>query len=358
VTAVTPAQVRAFRLARHGLETPAPAGTMLETARALCGVHAQLASSAEIALSTRVAGVDRDTVRDALEARTLVKTWTARYTLHVIPATDIAVYAAVLRDSWVPTDAWLRGAGISREQWEALLDAVPGLLDGGPKTREELADGVEAIAGEEVRSWVMSSWGGMLKLSAHRGELCFGPKRGQKVTFVRADEWVGELPGVPREDAEHELARRFLAAYGPSRQRGIAYWIGAGQRMTKAKRLLAAVAHETTEADVDGQAATILAADEATLLGAEPSTTVRLLPAFDPYVVGFQPRRYLVEPQFQARVFRPQGWISAVVLVGGVVVGTWKPDRGRVEIDLFRRTGRPPRAQLAEEIDRIQSLLA
>jgi Winged helix DNA-binding domain len=358
VTTITPAQVRAFRLGRHGLETPASAGSMLETARALCGVHAQLASSAEIALSTRVADVDRGTVRDALEARTLVKTWTARYTLHVIPATDIPVYAAVLRDSWVPTDAWLHGAGITREQWDALLGAVPGLLGGGPKTREELADAVEAIAGKEVRGWVMSSWGGMLKLSAHRGELCFGPKRGQKVTFVRADEWVGELPSVSRDDAERNLARRFLSAYGPSRQRGIAYWIGAGQRMTKAKRLLAAVDDETTDVNVDGKAATILSTDEAALRGAEPSTTVRLLPTFDPYVVGFQPRRYLVDPEFESRVFRPQGWISAVVLVGGLVVGTWKPDRGRVEVDFFRRTGRPPRGQLAEEIDRIRTLLA
>ena len=358
MTTITPAHVRAFRLARHGLETPAPAGSMVETARALCGVHAQLASSAEIALSTRVADVDRASVRDALEARTLVKTWTARYTLHVIPATDIPVYAAVLRDSWVPTDPWLHGAGISREQWDALLDAVPGLLDGGPKTREELADRVEAIAGAEVRGWVMSSWGGMLKLSAHRGELCFGPKRGQKVTFVRADEWVGKLPTISRDDAERDLARRFLAGYGPSRQRGVASWIGAGQKMTKAKRLLAAVADETIEVDVDGKAATILSADEAALRGAEPSTTVRLLPAFDPYVVGFQPRRYLVDPEFQARVFRPQGWISAVVLVGGLVVGTWKPDRGRVEIDFFRRDGRPSRTQLDPEVDRIRSLLA
>jgi hypothetical protein len=128
--------------------------------------------------------------------------------------------------------------------------------------------------------------------------------------------------------------------------------------MTKAKRLLAAVADETIEVDVDGKAATILSADEAALRGAEPSTTVRLLPAFDPYVVGFQPRRYLVDPEFQARVFRPQGWISAVVLVGGLVVGTWKPDRGRVEIDFFRRDGRPSRTQLDPEVDRIRSLLA
>jgi hypothetical protein len=48
--------VLAFRLARHRLDRRAPHGSMLEVARGLCGVHAQLASSAELALWARVEG--------------------------------------------------------------------------------------------------------------------------------------------------------------------------------------------------------------------------------------------------------------------------------------------------------------
>jgi predicted DNA-binding transcriptional regulator YafY len=71
--------VRALRLARQRLDRRAPPGSLLDVVRALCGVHAQLASSAELALWARIDGLERDEVREALEERrSLVKTWAMR----------------------------------------------------------------------------------------------------------------------------------------------------------------------------------------------------------------------------------------------------------------------------------------
>ena len=77
----------AWRAARHHLDRRAPAGSLFAVASRLCGLHAQLISSAELTVWARVEDLDRQAVQRALwEHRTLVKTWAMRGTLHLLPA--------------------------------------------------------------------------------------------------------------------------------------------------------------------------------------------------------------------------------------------------------------------------------
>src|SRR5215831_3224518 len=93
-------QVAAWRVRRHNLDQRAPAGSMLAVASRLCGLHAQVLSSAELTLWARVHDLDRGAVNAALwQYRTLVKTWAARGTLHLLPSADLPMWHAVLRTS-------------------------------------------------------------------------------------------------------------------------------------------------------------------------------------------------------------------------------------------------------------------
>ena len=358
MTAVTVEQVRAFRLERQRLDHRAPRGTMLEVVRALCGVHAQLASSAELSLWARVDGLERDEVRAALEdERTLVKTWAMRGTLHLVTPDDLALLVAVLGPRWDnPGGAWLRGHGVPEEHFEAIVRSVPRVVDARPRTREEVADRLGDIGGPELRERLLSGWGALLKPSAHRGELCFGPNRGRNVTFVRPDRWLGKLDRPDPEEAARALVRRFLAAYGPSTAADFGRWIGIGG--AQPKRMLAALGDELAEVEVDGRAAVVLAEDVEKLREAGAPTGVRLLPAFDPLVVGTRPRSDLVAPSHEPRIYRAQGWISPVVLVDGAAAGVWKRERGRVELDLFGRVSKDTRSAIDDEAERMRAFLA
>jgi hypothetical protein len=139
-------QVLAFRLERQFLDVRAPAGSLFEVASALCGVRAQLPSTAEMSLWARVDGLEQGEVDQALgQERTLVKTW-IRNVLHVVPADDLALYVAVLYPRPEgPSDAWLRMRGVTREQYDAILEYVPRALGGRPRTREWLADKVAEL---------------------------------------------------------------------------------------------------------------------------------------------------------------------------------------------------------------------
>src|ERR1035438_4743592 len=87
---LTWSRAAAWRTRRHHLVERAPASSMLAVARRLCGLHAQLMSSAELTLWARVEDLDRRAVARALwEDRTLVKSWAMRGTLHLLPADEL-----------------------------------------------------------------------------------------------------------------------------------------------------------------------------------------------------------------------------------------------------------------------------
>ena len=361
MTTVTAAQVRGLRLRRHQLHTRAPAHRLIDVVRDIGGVHAQLASSAEIALAVRLEGISRETIRESLhERRTLVKTWMPRGTLHLVATDDVPIFSAVLRQRWDdPGGAWLRGHGVERRQLQAIIAAVADTLDGSPVTRDELADRVAERAGIDARTRILSGWGEYLKPSAHRGELCFGPPRGRSVTFVRPDRWLPSWTEVEPDDARRRVTQRYLRAYGPATPDAFARWLGTTP--AQPKRLFAALDDELAEVTAGGERAVMLAGDLSEL-ESDPVRTIRLLPAFDPYIVGFRPRSLLVAGRDEARIFRPQGWFSPVVMVDGAAVGTWKHELRRtklaIRIEAFGRLKAATRRGVRAEADRLGEFLS
>jgi hypothetical protein len=77
---------------------------------------------------------------------------------------------------------------------------------------------------------------------------------------------------------------------------------------------------------VDGARAWIRHVDQARLASSVlDEGAVRLLGAFDPLLLAHATKEHLVEPKHYTRVYRPQGWISPVVLRGGAIAGVWFP---------------------------------
>jgi hypothetical protein len=352
-------QVLGFRLGRQFLSRRVPADDVFEVARRLCGVRAQLPSTAELTLWARVDGLQRGQVKRALEQdRTFVKTW-IRNRLHVVPSDDLALYVAALHPRPEgPGDAWLRMRGVTREQYDAIVANVPRALDGRPRTREWLADRLAELAGPEVREAVLFSWGGVLKQSARFGDLCFGPPRGQTITFVRPDRWLRRSLDADPDEAGRVLVRRFFAAYGPASVVDFGHWI---EDPTKARALVRASANELTEVDVDGRRALALTNDLDVLATTPRPRGVRLLPAFDQYVTGTQPREAFVPAGGMRRIFSQQGWVAPVLLVDGQAAGVWSHEHVgstiRVQVEPFQSLPPRMRAALAEEVDRLATFL-
>ena len=134
--------------------------------------------------------------------------------------------------------------------------------------------------------------------------------------------------GPAPEDALAEVTRRYLSAYGPATAAEYSRWWGP-RRPAQAARQFRALGDEAVEVDVEGERHWALAEQVAGIASTTAKEAVRLLPAFDPYVIGSaRDVPAILAPEHKARVHRPQGWISPVLLVDGRIEGVWSYERG------------------------------
>jgi hypothetical protein len=315
-------QVHAFRMARHHLTQRAPKEDLARVVGDIGGVQAQVMSAAELQVAVRADCSVKD-VRAALwEDKTLVKTWLMRGTLHLLPAEDLPLVTAAMRTHWMRTrDAWLKYVEMNQSEFAELIGAIGDALDGQALTREELIARVGKGRSERVQAVLKSGWGGILKPVARSGLLCFGPSRGQSVTFVRPRQWLGSWRDVDPDAALIEVARRYLRVYGPATKKDFERWWGTWSGVGNAGWI--GLTKERVTVSIEGQRADLLAADLDRISAATYEPSVRLLPNFDPYLMGHANRDHLFAPEYRSRVSRTAGWISAVVLVDGRVVATW-----------------------------------
>jgi hypothetical protein len=316
-------QVHAFRLRRHHLGGRAQKKDLANVVGDIGGVQAQVMSAAELQVAVRVDCKVTD-VRDALwKDRSLVKTWLMRGTLHLARSDDLPLYIGAMRALWKSQmrPSWLEYMQTTEAEFWQIVEEVGSALDGQPLTRGELMDLVGKGKSERVRQLLGSGWGGMLKPAARNGLLCFGPSRGQSVTFVRPEKWLPAWRRVDERDAMAAISRRYLSAYGPATKMDFARWWGAWPGVANAA--WSALKDELVSVSVEGASMQILGKDIDYLRKASIDEPVEMLPSFDTYLMGHARRDHLVDRAFASGVSRTAGWISPCILLNGEVIGTW-----------------------------------
>ncbi|XRQ12822.1 winged helix DNA-binding domain-containing protein [Actinomadura welshii] len=357
---VTWAQVLAWRMRRQYVESPADA-PVEQIVRRLAGVQAQVASSAELSVAVRQAAPRPDEVaRALLDDRTLVKTWAMRGTLHLMPADEAGAHL-VLCGAARPWEkpSWQRTFGATPADLEAIAEAAADALGGGvPLTREELTAAVVDRTGSRHLADVLGSgWGTLLKPLAWWGVLCHGPSQGTRVTFTAPGRWLPGWTGLPAaEEAARTVIHAFLGAHGPATPDMFDNWLMRKANRKKDLKAWFAAADGLGTVEVDGVPMYVLEEHLDELVVTEPSTSVRLLGAFDQYVLGAgTSATYLVPAERRAEVSRTGGWISPVVLHEGRVAGVWEARDGDVAVTPFEDI---PPAPLKDAVNRLVPLLA
>lgn len=294
----------------------------------LLAVQAQDPRAARLALRARGAAERAADVDAALAQRALVVTWLFRGTLHLVTAEDYPWLHALAGDAALTTiRRRLPQLGVSEPAAERALQALErALSDEGPLDRPALAERM-GVEGQAVPH--------LLALAASRGLTVQGPGG----AFVLVRDWLGAPRAAPDRDAAlGELARRYLRGHGPASDADLAAWSGLGLRAARAG--LSAIAGELVE---DGGLV-----DLAGRGGAERSPA-RLLPAFDPYLLGWKDRGFALDPA-HARVVHPGGgMVRATAVVDGEVVGTWTAPGGRVALEPFGSLSGAVESALAAE---------
>jgi hypothetical protein len=330
------------------------------------GIHAQVMAAAELSLCARVDGITQQDVRTALwRDRTLVKAWTLRGTLHLHPAGELALWFAARRAVAGPfpeeLEEWRDPAGalhvpVGPDEVKAIRAAVSDALDHHCLLREELVAEVVRRVGPRHEQRLLSGFAFFLS------EVCQGPPQGNKVTFVRPDQWIDGWQPVDEQEALRDVCRRYLRTYGPARPTDFGEWFAL--KPADARALFESLADELEEVDVDGRHAYVLAGDTDF---PETESPIRLLPEYDVYVMGFREREHLIPEAVRERLFdhkrgRYEGPAGVrFLLVDGVAAGLWERKKRAKQIELqvdpIRKLTRVERMALNGEAQRIGGFL-
>lgn len=341
----------------------------------LAGLHATDPASVFLAARRRVPGLTVADLEAALyEQRSLIRMLAMRRTMFVVPVPLRPVLQAACADAIAVQLHKRLVAELARTE---LADRAGAWLDGvveatlaaleerGHATGAQLSSDVPDLRRKLVYG-EGKSWGAevtitsqTLNLLSAQGRIVRGRPKGSLISrqheWAATDRWLDDVPEPwPTEEARIELARRWLAAFGPATLDDVQWWTGWNKGQTKAT--VGALGEAVVEVELeDGTPAILLAAD-ADPVGT-PDPWVALLPALDPTAMGWKGRGFYLGDH-RARLFDRNGNIGPTAWCDGRIVGGWahRPD-GEVVVELLEDVGAEAAAALAEEADAVGTWL-
>jgi hypothetical protein len=356
-------QVTVRRLVRQGLDAPSQATRPEDIVRTLCGAHAQVLSAAFWSIGLRSASLTESEVRDALwTEHSLVKTFGPRGTVHLLAAQDLPLWAGAL-SAIPPSDrGHTREVRLTPDQTGEVIRAIAAALSDAELTIDELGEAVIAATGPWAGERIMPAfndlwprWRMALAHAGFRGALCFGPNRGPNVTYTNPQRFLPGFAPVEGRLALDWLLKSYLYAYGPATPEHFAQWLSAPRKW--ARELFDALTGELEAVEVNGSRAWVVAGD--TAFPSRALHSVRLLPYFDAYIVGSQPRELLFPGRASQRALTPSGQAGnyPVLLIDGTVAGVWHQRRsGRrleVTVEPFEQLTVEERRDLDGQVERM-----
>lgn len=332
-----------------------PGPTVASVAAHTTGLQAQDTAAMRLSVRARSQALTAASVRDAGRDRSVVRTWLMRGTLHLVAAADVrwmlGLFGARNRAAASRRRAQL---GLDDATCDRALAMIPEILAGGPLRRADLigrltGDGLAVDPSGQAPAH-------LIMYAATSGLICRGPdldgrdRADDEPGYVLLDSWLpaATTPAFTPEVALAELTRRYLGAFGPAGPPDLATW--SGLPVGTASRGFALVADELVPSG-EGYA---LAGPTEPADVATP--VVRLLGAFDTYLLGYRPVGYrgradILPAAHAKRILPGGGIIHPAVLVDGRIVGRWRRRGDLVDVEPFTPLTAAVRSALVAEVD-------
>ncbi|WP_433323310.1 winged helix DNA-binding domain-containing protein [Spirillospora sp. CA-294931] len=330
-----------------------PSGmTPLDAVAHLCGLQAQEPQEPFVGLWTRLRGFTPAALSDLLTGRQVVRTHLMRRTVHLVTAADALAWRArhtpMLRQRVLAV--YRRElAGIDLDELETAGRKI--MADGEARTMAELT---AALAGR----WPDTpprALGETLISMIPNVQL---PPRGlwrakAGVRHLPLAHWLRRDPAPPSPDGTdptgQDLARRYLAAFGPAATADLRAWCGLAG-------LPAAVAALRPElvAFRDERGRELLDLPDAPRPDPATPAPVRFLPAFDNAVLGYDDRTRIIDTAHRGLSITG----ARFVLVDGRVTATWTRTDATVTVTPLRPLTPAERSDIADHGQALASFLS
>ena len=371
---ISTAERRSRLAVRQHLATSSQAASPLQASNDIVGFHGTDPISVYLAAWARVEGFRTCTLETALyEERSLLKILGMRRTMFVVPIElagiiQAACTGSIARGQRARLVRMIEDAGITDagQEW---LDGVEAetlevLHRLGEATAAELTKEVaglrEQISFGEGRTWqgTVGVSTRLLFLLSAEGRIIRGRPRGSLVSslyrWAPLDTWLGgSLPAIPKDLAQAELVRRWLAAFGPGTRRDVQWW--TGWTVAEVRRGLEST--RAVEVDLEDGGAGFISPDDVDPATPSHASWVAFLPCLDPTTMGWHERDWYLGAH-KDRLFDTNGNAGPSIWLDGRIVGGWAQRRsGEVVTRIREDVGAERAAQVATKAADLEAWL-
>ena len=285
----------------------------------LMGLQAQFANYPRASLLIRAADY-----RPEDPFRGLVKIWSHRGTMHLVPEDELGLHLSVFDDGGPFMDgAW--GIPLAdAERWAPFIEAEIGR---GNNSRDGLKTAcAQAGMGEELLHRIFYGWGGLIREMVTRGRIVCGTGTQKTYHIPRPPVWMD------RDEARRIFLRRYFEHYGPATVLDCRYFFGNWKKN-----------------DLDPLLQELLPTLVCTVIGGkkyyslhEPVTDAELpacvlVPGFDQLVLGYKDRDRMIDRRFLKELTNISGIVSPSILIRDRIRARWKLAGEELTVTFFDR---------------------
>jgi hypothetical protein len=284
----------------------------------LVAVQAQDFFGAKWALGLRLQEAYDTDLDRAFNAGEILRTHVLRPTWHFVTPNDIRWLLALTAPRvHVASAGRYRELELDEATFKRCHKVLIKALRGGQHlTREELGEALDKAKIAEAKGQRLAY---LVMHAELEGLICSGPRRGKQFTYALLEERVPSAVTLKRDEALAQLARRYFASHGPATVQDFAKWSGLSSVDAKCGLDLVRtqLQHETLN---DGEY--WFSSSAMSIKSVAP--TAYLLSVYDEYLIGYADRSMIASPEIAAKLFTMGNALTAVVVVDGQIVGTWR----------------------------------
>jgi hypothetical protein len=299
----------------------------------LAGMQAQLPRPPFIGLASRIEGFGREDLVRSIERGDVVRATMMRGTLHFVSRRDYVKLRMALQP--MLTLVALRGRTSGIDVDRVVTEAQRFFKE--PRTFDEFRKQVRA-GDERAIAYTVRMHLPLIQVPAD-------------APYGYSSAAVFKLFEDPIDPPDPQaLVLRYLAAFGPASVNDMQTWSGLRGLRESFEALRPKLMTFTDERGKE-----LFDLPKARRPDEDVDAPVRFLPEYDNLLLGHADRTRIVPEEYRNRMFMANLAIPAAFLVDGFVAGTWKIERGKVELEPFGRLSREAKKALEEEAEKLTS---
>ncbi|MGV3510106.1 MAG: winged helix DNA-binding domain-containing protein [Sphingobacteriaceae bacterium] len=295
-------------------------------------MQAQDYNMAKWAIGLRLPGSTDESIEQAINDASIIRTHILRPTWHFVSADDIRWMMELTAPRIRPVmNSNNKLLGLNQQIFDKSNSIIEKALAGKYLTRAEL---MAELAKEGINTSDLRA--SHIMFNAELDLLvCNGPMRDKQFTYALLDKRVPKGNTLSREEALAELAKRYFTSHGPASLADFSWW--SGLSLTDSKLAINLTQH-LMQNEVVGETDYWFFA---TSYSEKSTKSLRILPAFDEFLISYKDRSASVNKLYSAEAMTNNGIFKPIIVLNGEVVGVWKREIKRDTIVVEPRFFKP-----------------